>query len=162
MNSCERGSMHLIDDEGKRRHAVHYLKSLREMQESVKRKEERIAGLRSIAEGMRVTMGEKVSGGQRKGIADIQAELDAARDEFIGEVSRYSKEIAEGYRVCPVEDIPRYACWLHWVERMTWAQVGKKIGYCPDHCRSSIRRVGLCRIYDHMPHHWRAKAPEAI
>lgn len=154
--------MHHISDEGKKRHVTHYLRAIRDMQKAVRLKEERIERLRCIAEGGGPLLGERVSGGRRRDLADIQQELDDLMDEYQGDLSRYAVEIAEGYRVCPVEDVSRYVCWLHYAEGMTWAQVGKKMGYSSDYCRGELCSLGARRIYEAMPHRWREGAEEAV
>lgn len=153
---------HLIDAKGKRNHVRHCLERLRTMQESVRGKQERIARLEVLMDGLKTVIGESVSGGERRDIAEAAHELDVLRDEYEGDLQRYAHEIATGYLLCPVENIPRYVCWLHWAEGMTWAQVADKVGYDRETVRDSICDKGACEIYDEMPHHWREDIPEAI
>lgn len=154
--------MHHIDTEGKKRHVRHYLTSLRAMQESMRLKEDRIARLRCLMEGMGSAMGESVSGGARRDMAEARQELDDLLDEYRGDLSRYAAEIAEGYRLCPVEDPARHACWLHWVEGMTWARVGERLGCSEEQARKTLCKKGIAHIYGVMPRSWREEAPEAI
>ncbi len=154
--------MHLINVQGKRNHVKHYLTSLRAMADEMRAKEERMNALRQMAEGLRSVVSESVSGGEGRDLADTIAELEVLEDEYAGDLARYASEIAEGYRICPTSDIPRYACWLHWAEGLTWAQVGKRLGYDSDYTRKDICDTGVECIYNIMPRKWRADAPEAI
>lgn len=154
--------MRLINAQGKRRHVKHYLTSLRAMSVEMREKEERMRALRQMAEGLRSAMGESVAGGSKRDLADVAAELEALEDEYAGDLARYATEIAEGYRICPPSDIPRYACWLHWAEGMTWGQVGKRLNYGSDHVRKDVCDMGVESIYDIMPHRWREESSEAI
>ncbi len=153
--------MRLIDAEGKRRHVRHYLTSLRAMAESMQAKQDRLQRLRVLAEGMGWAAGERVSGGKRRDIADVQQEIDDLADEYAGDLSRYAEELAEGYRICPVDDVPKYACWLHWAEGLTWRQVANKVKYSEDHVRRDICAAGIEAVYADMPHRWRTDAPDA-
>lgn len=154
--------MHHINAEGKKRHVKHYLTSLRGMQESMRLKEERIERLHCLMEGMGSAMGESVSGGIRRDLAESKQELDDLIDEYQADLSRYASNIAEGYRLCPVEDPNRYACWLHWAEGLTWAQVARKMGYSEEQVRQKFCKKGIAHIYGVMPREWREEAPEAI
>lgn len=152
--------MHHINAEGKKRHVKHYLTSLRKMQESMHLKEDRIARLRVQLEGMSSAMGESVSGGERRDLAEATQELSELVDEYMGDLSRYASDIAEGYRLCPVEDPARHACWLHWAEGLTWAQVGRKLNYDADYVRQDICDLGVKRLYGIMPRKFRESCPE--
>lgn len=154
--------MHLINAEGKRYHVEHYLTSLRTMAEEMRAKEERLAKLQALADGLRSAMGESVSGGARRELADVQHEIDVLADEYAGDLARYANELAEGYRICPSSDIPRYACWLHWVDGKTWGQVGRVVGYSASSCKQRLVWEGIEGIYADMPHHWREDAEEAL
>ncbi len=154
--------MHHINAEGKKRHVRHYLASLRAMAEEARAKRERIARLKSLSEGVSTAMGESVSGGTRRDLADIQHEVDELAAEYASDLVRYGDELMAGYRICPASDLPRFACWLHWYEGLTWYQVGRRLGYSEVHVRANICPVGVDGIYEAMPHHWRADAPEAI
>ncbi len=153
--------MHHINAEGKKRHVKHYLTSLRAMAEEARAKRERIARLKALAEGLSTAMGESVSGGTRRDLADMQHEIDELTGEYIRDLIRYGDELMAGYRICPASELPRFACWLHWYEGLTWHQVGRRLGYSADHVRSDICEKGVEGIYEDMPHHWREDAPEA-
>ena len=154
--------MRLINAQGKRRHVKHYLTSLRSMQEEMRAKQERIMKLRALAEGLSSAMGECVSGGVRRDLADVKQEIGELTDEYAGDLSRYASEIAEGYRICPSSDLPRYICWLHWAEDKTWGQVGAKVGYSGSHCAQNLADEGVEGIYADMPHHWHEAAEKAL
>lgn len=155
--------MHLIDDDGKRHHVRHYLTSLRAMAKELKAKEERLACLRALAEGLgSAALGKSVSGGSRRDLAEVQQGIDDLADEYAGDLARYSSEIAEGYLLCPVNDIPRYACWLHWAEGKPWGEVARRVGYSESHCKHKLCQEGVSSIYEGMPRRWRKKIPPAI
>lgn len=153
--------MRLINTEGKRRHVKHYLTSLRAMHESMRAKQDRLQRLRAHAEGLRCAMGESVSGGERRDLADVKQEIDDLADEYAADLARYSSELAEGYRICPVEDMPRHVCWMHWVEGKTWSSLARELGYDADHVRKKLCNRGVEGIYGDMPRRWRADAEDA-
>lgn len=154
--------MRLINHEGKRRHVVHYLVSLRIMFDSIHMKQDRIARLRALAQGIGSALNESVSGGLPKDLADIQSEIDALCDEYASDLARYSKELAEGYCICPVEDVEKHACWLHWVDRLTWREVGVRLNYSGDYVKNHLSPKGIEKIYASMPNKWREESPQAL
>ncbi len=152
----------LINIEGKRNHVAYYLSSLYTMQSSLKETEYRLEKLRVIAEGLRSVSGESVSGGIKRDIADVEHEITKLLETYQSNLVLYSAEIAEGYRLCPTDDLPRYVCWLHWAEHKTWAQVAKRVGYDSDYVRKKLCDRGVESIYNAMPNRWRKPSPEAI
>lgn len=147
--------MCLLNADIKRSCVERYLTSLHSMAKEMRLKEERIARLRSLAEGLRNAVRERITGGVGRDLADIEHELNELSDEYVGDLARYAAEIAEGYRICPTSNPPRYACWLHWAENKTWAETAKKVGYSCEYVKREMRDQGVCEIYEEMPHHWR-------
>lgn len=132
-----------------------YLSSLRSLQREAQFKEERIEKLRSVAEGLRSVVQERVTGGAKRDLADIESELEVLADEYAGDLAKFAAEIAEGYRICPTSDTARYVCWLHWAEGRTWSEVADKVGYSCEYVKRELCDQGICAIYDDMPDHWR-------
>lgn len=154
--------MRLIDNEGKRRHVKHALKRLRAMQQEMDAKQDRIAHLRSLREGVSSAIRERVSGGLRSDLSKTQQELEELEDEYTGDLARYASEIALGYRLCPTTDLPRHVCWMHWASGLTWRQVSARVGYSESHCKHSLCDIGVDGIYRDMPRRWREDAEDAI
>lgn len=154
--------MRLIDVQGKRRHVEHYLTTLRSMASEMRMKEERIEALRALADGVRSLSCERISGGKKRDLVDIENELEELLEEYAGDLSRYASDIAEGYRICPSSNIPRYICWAHWVEGLTWGEVANKVGYSRDHVTHKLCQQGVEEIYDHLPLQWRDRAESAL
>lgn len=131
------------------------------MQITLKEVEFRLDKLRSIAEGLRSISSESVTGGIRRDLADIETEIDSLKSEYETNLILYSSEIAEGYKLCPTNDLPRYVCWLHWAEHLTWSKISEKIGYSADHIRKILCVQGVESLYEEMPNRWRASSPKA-
>ncbi len=152
--------MGVVNKEGKRFRVERYLTSLRGMAQEMELKEERILKLRSLAEGLRSAMHERVSGGVKRDLADVEHELELLTEEYAADLSRYASEIAEGYRICPIADTSRYVCWLHWVEGRTWREVANKVDYSCEYVKRELCDQGVIGIYEDMPSHWRSGSPE--
>ncbi len=132
------------------------------MQLTLKEIEYRLEKLRTIAEGLRSVSGESVSGGLRRDIADVEHEIEELQKSYQSDLVLYSAEIAEGYRLCPTDDVPRYVCWLHWAEGRTWSEAAQRVGYSTETVRKELRDKGIESIYEEMPNRWRSDAPDAI
>lgn len=147
--------MDLREDRKRQERVIAYLAHIRDIQREAWGKQDRLAHLRALAEGVSAAGGESVSGGKGRDLADIQAEIDQLADEYAADVERYRDEIAHGYELCPPSNVPRYVCWLHWAEGLSWPQVAAKVRYTPSHCAHNLSDRGIDEIYEAMPHVWR-------
>lgn len=141
----------MINAKEKRQHVKHYLTSLRDMELALKGKQDRMTQLRELATGLRSVMGESVAGGIKRELADTMHEIRILEDEYAADLEWYASEVTEGYCLCPVTNIPRYVCWLHWAEGKTWEEAGMCVGYSGEHCRGYLCNQGVEEIYGVMP-----------
>ena len=149
--------MDLRGDSRKRDCVIGYLSAIRRMQREVWGKRDRLEHLKALAEGMSSVQGQSVSGGTRRDLADIQAQIDELADEYAADIERYSRDIAQGYALCPPTSVPRYVCWLHWAEGLSWPKVAEKVRYGESHCAHNLCDRGIDEIYEMMPHVWRER-----
>lgn len=147
--------MNLKEDRDRRKKVKAYLENIRAMQAEAWGKRDRLAHLRALAEGMSSAGGQSVSGGTRRDLADVQAEIDELADGYAADIERYGREIAQGYAMCPPSEVPRYVCWLHWAEGLSWPRVAEVVHYGESHCRHNLCDRGVDEIYEAMPHVWR-------
>ena len=90
----------------------------------------------------------------RDAIPDGVAKLMELRDRWSDEYASMADDVEEAKRICSPEHMARWCVWLHRVERMTWAAVGRKVGYSEQSARR-IAELGLREIYYAMPEEWR-------
>lgn len=90
----------------------------------------------------------------RDAIPDGVAKLMELRDRWSDEYASMADDVEEAKRICSPEHMARWCVWLHRVERMTWAAVGRKVGYSEQSARR-IAEQGLREIYYAMPEEWR-------
>ena len=90
----------------------------------------------------------------RDAIPDGVAKLMELRDRWSDEYASMADDVEEAKRICSPEHMARWCVWLHRVERMTWAGVGRKVGYSEQSARR-IAEQGLREIYYAMPEEWR-------
>lgn len=138
------------------RHCVKaYLSEIRGMEAGAKDLEDRIIELRQRLEGLRSVVSETVGGSKSDdALIEGMAKLEELQDQWRGEVSKYAKEIAEAQLICDPSNIGRYACWLAWVSKLTWDQVGEKLGYSKSRIRAKAEK-GIEEIYQEMPERYR-------
>ena len=85
---------------------------------------------------------------------DGVAKLMELRDRWSDEYAAMADDLEEAKRICSPAHMARWCVWLHRVERMTWAAVGRKVGYSEQSARR-IAEQGLREIYYAMPEEWR-------
>ena len=79
------------------------------------------------------------------------AMLIEAHEDFLTILAEYEAELSEAYAICHREMLPECEMlWDHYVERMTWAQVGKKHHYAVKYADEKAAQ-GIDAIYDALP-----------
>lgn len=87
-------------------------------------------------------------------MAQNTARLEELQQHWFEVFSLGADEQAEARRLClPIYE-KRYICWLHWVERLSWEAVGRKIGRSETQTRR-LAKEGIAELYALMPERWR-------
>ena len=77
--------------------------------------------------------------------------LEEARQDYATVIAEYEQELKEAWEICHRAGLPECSMlWDYHVERMTWAQVGKKYNYAAKYV-SEVARKGIDSIYDALP-----------
>lgn len=94
---------------------------------------------------------DKVSTTAHDSMADGIAALIEAQNDLTEIIGEYEGELSEAYAICHRPKLPECEMlWDHYVERMTWAQVGKKYNYAAKYADEKAAQ-GIDAIYDALP-----------
>lgn len=133
-----------------------YLQDIRCRHLTARALEEEIMDLRYRLEGLSSPMAG-VKGGNTSPSSKMAlglAALEQLESEWATMVANDAGVISDALMICRQTD-ERWACWLHWVSRLTWAQVAKTIGYSESHTKTDIVDAGIEQIYGDMPEEYR-------
>ena len=84
-------------------------------------------------------------------LPDGIALLIEAQEDLLTIIGEYEQELSEAYAICHRPKLPECEMlWDHYVERMTWAQVGRKHGYAAKYVDEKAAQ-GIDAIYDALP-----------
>lgn len=121
-------------------------------------KEGRIAELRADLEAVGAIEYDREGGAST--YVDRRPELldtiDGLIDDLQGDMEREEREYHEA-RALFAQDEDATIVWMKYGERMTWAAVGRQLGYSAATCRRKAQ-TGLGYIFDRMPREYR-RAP---
>lgn len=94
-------------------------------------------------------------------LGDGVVKLIELKDNLAGEHAAHADELSHARNLCRFSE-PRQALWLSRVERMTYEQIAKELGYSKRTIRRMIGR-GRRELYDVMPEYFRRHTiPNAI
>lgn len=115
---------------------------------------EDIARIEARLELMGIALGAPSAGDGRDALPDGVAKAAELRDEWAGAMAHHADELAEAKRLCrPVHEC-RHVLWLHVVERRTWDETARMVGYSSAQTRR-LAEVGVRELYALMPERWR-------
>lgn len=132
-----------------------YLSEIRGKRDDMRDLEWRIDELRSSMDGLSSMSDGAIGGGASDPMASGLAALDALQAQWSDVAEAYAGDIAQATAICSPSMPERHAIWLHTVERMTWAQVARRLGYSEVHVRKNLAVVGIAEIYAEMPEEYR-------
>lgn len=130
-----------------------YLNAIRGMEQDARDLEWRICDLRERLQGLGAPSGDGKGGSASDSLGNGVAALAELEEEWSSKVAGYAQEIARAIEICRPSLLDRYAVWLHVVERLTWCDVAKRIGYCERTVRT-MAKSGYAEIFDAMPAEW--------
>ena len=94
-------------------------------------------------------------------LGDGVVKLIELKDSLAGEYAAHADELSHARNLCRFSE-PRRALWLSRVERMTYAQISKELGYSVMTIRRMIGR-GRRELYSVMPENYRRNTiPNAL
>ncbi len=134
---------------------VAYLEDIRVRRSVMADLEWRIDSLRERLEGLGMTQGEHVAGGMAEDMADKLARIHELEAKWATAAAESAEAIAVAASMCPASEPERYCLWLHYVERMTWSEVARKLGYSVQHVRGYLAAIGYVELYTMMPEEYR-------
>lgn len=88
-------------------------------------------------------------------VAEGVALMQELREELAAEVAHGHDDIKEARSLCRTRYPARHALWLHYVDRMTWQEVGERMRYQASYVRQELARAGIFELYSLMPEQWR-------
>lgn len=92
--------------------------------------------------------------GGRDALQDGVVKASELRDEWAGAMARHADDLAKAKLLCrPVHEC-RYVLWMHAVDRLTWGETARKVGYSVAQTRR-MADVGMRELYYLMPEQWR-------
>lgn len=133
---------------------IEYLTSIRGMEVSMRDLEHRIAELRFRLEGLSGGGGSAIRTASADRMSEGIGRLEILEEEWSTTVALYADRISEAMCICATNHMNRYICWMHWVEKLTWEQVGCRLGYSKQHARL-LAESGITEIYGEMPEEYR-------
>ena len=137
---------------------THYIRSLRravsDMELEVAEHEQSLALM-----GVDYSKGAG-SGPSRDKLPDGVIRLVQMRERLIDEHGRCDSDTAHARKLCRGND-DRWAVWLHKVEGMTYAEVGRQLFVSKATARRMVER-GTVSLYYVMPEEWRREMPNAL
>lgn len=149
--------------EVKRHCVIAYLDDIRIRRAVMEDLEWRIDSLRERLEGLGMTQGEGVAGGESTDMADKLARIHDLEAQWATAVVESAETVAVAASLCPSSEPERYCLWLHFVERLTWPEVGERMSYSPDHIKGRFVRKGIDALYPEIPEEYRRYAiPNAL
>ena len=86
-------------------------------------------------------------------IAEDVARLEA-RLELMGASFEAAAELSEAKLLCRPVHERRHALWLHSVERLSWDETARRMGYSSAQTRR-LAEIGVRELYALMPERWR-------
>ena len=94
---------------------------------------------------------DKVSTTAHDSMADGIAALIEAQADLVEIIGEYEGELSQAYAICHRPNYPECEMlWDHYVQRMTWAQVGRKHHYAAKYADEKAAQ-GIDAIYDALP-----------
>lgn len=131
-----------------------YLRYVRGIDATLAAIAEDIARLEARLELLGVSFEAAAAGGGHDALPDGVARAAELRDEWAGAMARHADELAEAKGLCrPVHEC-RHVLWLHVVERRTWEDTARKMGYSVRQAHR-LAEVGVRELYALMPERWR-------
>lgn len=128
-----------------------YLRGIRAKEMECRAIECRIECLRDRMDGMGAKTGSGGGGSEGDKMGRLLSHLEELEGIWAETAARCASDIAEAYLLCsPSESVSRQAVWAKEVEGMTWASVGRRIGYSERAARD-IAASGYREIYHLMP-----------
>lgn len=138
-----------------------YLRHIRAMDAEMRDIERRIRDVRARMEGLGVRLDGSGHGGGGDRMADGVAMIAELEAEWSDRVRSNRAEVERARDMCSPAYVGRRAVWLHVVEGLTWAHVGRVIGYSESQARR-IADGGVRELYRIIPEEYRsATFPDA-
>lgn len=103
---------------------------------------------------MGVSLGERGGAANRDALPDGVIKLMELREKWSEEYAQLADDLERARELCEPLHANRRAVWLHFAERMTWAEVGRAIGYSERNAKR-IAETGIRELYALMPEEWR-------
>lgn len=123
------------------------LKSIRADEEEIARLKQRIADLRSNAQGLTQTISDMPRSGQSKDrMAEYAAQMEHLQKKFGEKVVALAKkrlEIDEAVELLPEQQ--KRVIRLRYYDRMSWRRISRVTHYTEQHCRK-IKAAGIKRL----------------
>lgn len=132
-----------------------YLGHVREAMGEIERIEGEMAHQQASLALMGISYGAGGSGANVDKIPDGVAKAMELREKWSEAYARLADDIEHARELCCSKATPsRWAAWLREVERMSWQQIGSKLGYSTRHLHR-MEVAGIVAIYYAMPEQWR-------
>ena len=119
-----------------------------------------IRSLRRAVSDMEAEVAEHEQSPSRDKLPDGVIRLVQMRERLIDEHGRCDADTAHARKLCRGND-DRWAVWLHKVEGMTYAEVGRQLFVSKATARRMVER-GTVSLYYVMPEEWRREMPNAL
>lgn len=131
-----------------------WLDHVRLLDASIRDLESRIREARARLEGLGVRLDGPSGGASSDALADGVARVLELEEEWSAAVRAHLAEVEAARDLCPPSHVGARAMWLHVAERLTWAEVGRAIGYSEAQARR-IADGGARELYGAMPEEFR-------
>lgn len=134
-----------------------YLQEAREAAASIQDAEERLARCEArlglLGAGCaKLGLGQPVGPAARgDAMAEAVQDLWDLRRELAESVAHHGRALEAARTAFPACDPARYALWLHEVERMTWHQAARRVGYSASWCKQVGRERAVRSAYEAIP-----------
>jgi DNA-directed RNA polymerase specialized sigma24 family protein len=131
-----------------------YLRYVRGIDSTLAEIAEDVARLEARLELMGASFEAAAAGGVRDALPDGIAKAAELRDEWAGAMARHADELSEAKLLCRPVHERRHALWLHSVERLSWDETARRMGYSSAQTRR-LAEIGVRELYALMPERWR-------
>ncbi len=131
---------------------LRYIRSLRYALQDIEREIEELEQTLTLT-GVSYSDASSKTHNSHDRLGDGVVKLLELKDKLTGEQAAHADELSHARNICRFSE-PRQAVWLSRVERLTYAQIAKQLGYSTRTIRRMIIR-GRREIYSVMPEYWR-------
>lgn len=132
-----------------------YLQEAKEAAASIQDAEERLARCEARLGLLGANCAKLGQGGRVAARGDAVAEavqdLWDLRRELAESMAHHGRALEAARTAFPACDPARYALWLHEVERMTWHQAARRVGYSASWCKQVGRERAVRSAYEAIP-----------